>query len=314
MPIMYKSLKKILSLAAVCLTAGLALNGCQALPVNNRMIPLQSAQTGPVSIFSVGQPHRPKLGLNLTPNRRLVRISPEDLMPLDLRKPAQGLPSKVDLRQWASPVDNQGDLGACTGFSIKAARELMAIRDGQPAYVPLSPLFLYYYERKKEGTLNEDAGSNITTGMEVMQKIGISPESLWTYDDHNDENPATKEKFQQAPSAEAYSAARTYRVNEVRPLDTLRDIRYELAHRNPVVIGIEVYEAFYDTKTGRLPLPNPKEKSQGGHAVLVVGYDDVQKVLIVKNSWGNDWGDHGYFYMPYEYVKLGLASEALTAH
>ena len=56
---------------------------------------------------------------------RRVRLAAEDLMPLDMRKPSQGLPTKVDLRQWASPVDDQGELGACTGFSIKAARELL---------------------------------------------------------------------------------------------------------------------------------------------------------------------------------------------
>lgn len=309
---MFNTIKKAMTLISMALTASAALSACSSMPVNNRMLGMSAPQGNPVGIFSLAQTHR-KLGLRLDPNRRLVRMAPEDLMPLDMRA-GQGLPTKVDLRQWASPVDNQGNLGACTGFSIKAARELMSIRDGKPAYVPLSPLFVYYYERKKEGTIDEDAGSNITTGMNVIQSIGVSPEALWTYDDRNDENPKTKEKFQQPPSAEAYSAARAYRVNDVRALDTLRDIRYELARRNPVVIGLEVYQAFYDTTTGVLPIPNPKEKSQGGHAVLVVGYDDVKKMLIVKNSWGTDWGDHGYFYMPYEYVKLGLASEALTAH
>ena len=310
---MFKPLKKFVSIATLVLAAGAALSGCQSQPMN-RMIPLQPMmQRSPVGIFSLAQ-HRPKLGLRLQPNRRRVRMAPEDLMPLEMRRPGQGLPAKVDLRQWASPVDNQGELGSCTGFSIKGARELMLIRDGKSGYVPLSPLFLYYYERKKEGSLNEDAGSNITTGMEVLQKIGIAPEALWSYDERNDNNPATKEKFQLPPSAEAYSAARAYRVNEFRPLDTLRDIRYELSRRNPVVIGIEVFEALYDTKNGRLPLPNLREESQGGHAVLVVGYDDTQKMLIIKNSWGDDWGDHGYFYLPYDYVKLGLASEALTAY
>lgn len=313
-----KSVKKALSVACLLLASGSALSSCQNLPVNNRMIPLQPAlQRGlpQVGIFSLrGQNARPKLGLRLTPNRRRVRMTPEDLMPLDLRKPGVGLPTRVDLRQWASPIDNQGELGACTGFSIKAARELMSIRDGKPAYVPLSPLFVYYYERKKEGTVDEDAGAMITTGMEVMQKIGVSPEALWSYDERNDNNPKTKEKFQQAPSGEAYSAARSYKVNEIKVLDTLRDIRYELAHRNPVVFGIEVYEAFYDTQNGKLPRPNPKEESQGGHAVVAVGYDDAMQALIVKNSWGTDWGDKGYFYLPYDYVKLGLASEAWVAH
>lgn len=313
---MFQSVKKMITGLSIALIATSALVGCQSQPLNPRMIPMQfGMQNAPaqVGLFSLRAPKR-KLGLRLNPARRRVRLAPEDLMPLDMRKPSQGLPTRVDLRQWASPVDDQGELGACTGFSIKAARELLSIRDGKPAYEPLSPLFIYYYERKQEGTVDEDAGAMITTGMEVIQKLGVAPEALWSYDPRNDNNPKTKEKFQVAPSGEAYKAARQFKVSEIRPLDTLRDIRYELAHRNPVVIGIEVFEAFYDAPKGKLPLPNPKEESQGGHAVVIVGYDDAQKVLIVKNSWGAAWGDQGYFYLPYEYVKLGLASEALTAH
>lgn len=314
----FKSVKKWLSLAALALVASTSV-GCSA-PASNRMLPLSPmgaqqvrAQNGPVNIFSLNTANRRrKLGLRRNPNRRPIRLDADDLMPFNPRG-ANGLPAKVDLRKWASPIDNQGELGSCTGFSIKAARELMLNRDGKPAYEPLSPLFLYYYERKMENTIDEDAGAMIDSGFEVLKKIGISREALWTYDDSNDNNPDTKEKFQLAPPAEAYSDAGKYRVKSIRALESLRDIRYELAHRNPVVIGMEVYEAFYEPKNGVLPKPNPNEKSQGGHAVMVVGYDDVQKVLIVKNSWGNDWGDKGYFYLPYEYFKFNLAGEAWAA-
>jgi C1A family cysteine protease len=40
----------------------------------------------------------------------------------------------------------------------------------------------------------------------------------------------------------------------------------------------------------------------GGHVVLAVGYDDAAKRVIVRNSWGADWGKKGYFTMPYAYV------------
>eukprot|EP01034_Spumella_vulgaris_P041037 gene41037-50776_t len=45
------------------------------------------------------------------------------------------------------------------------------------------------------------------------------------------------------------------------------------------------------------------------HAVCMVGYDESRRVWIMRNSWGPDWGDHGYFYLPYEYLTdtgLGL--------
>jgi C1A family cysteine protease len=56
-------------------------------------------------------------------------------------------------------------------------------------------------------------------------------------------------------------------------------------------------------KTGLVPMPRPGEKSQGGHCVLIVGYDQTKKWFICRNSWGVNWGDKGYFYLPYEFVE-----------
>jgi C1A family cysteine protease len=51
-----------------------------------------------------------------------------------------------------------------------------------------------------------------------------------------------------------------------------------------------------------MTMPGKKEKTRGGHAVLGVGYDDNSKCFIIKNSWGENWGDKGFFYMPYDYI------------
>ena len=69
--------------------------------------------------------------------------------------------------------------------------------------------------------------------------------------------------------------------------------------------GISVYESFESSavaKSGKVPMPKPKEKMLGGHAILAVGYDDTQRRFIIRNSWGPDWGVKGYFTLPYEYV------------
>ena len=53
------------------------------------------------------------------------------------------------------------------------------------------------------------------------------------------------------------------------------------------------------------------ESILGGHAVVAVGYDDSKECFIVRNSWGTNWGDAGYFYMPYAYLtNPELASDA----
>ena len=55
-------------------------------------------------------------------------------------------------------------------------------------------------------------------------------------------------------------------------------------------------------RTGILKLPGKKEKMMGGHAVAAVGYNTAKKALLVRNSWGPDWGLKGYFWMPFKYA------------
>jgi C1A family cysteine protease len=81
-----------------------------------------------------------------------------------------------------------------------------------------------------------------------------------------------------------------------------------LSNGYPVVIGFTVYSSFatgnwYYT-TADMPYPNTRsERVLGGHAVLLVGYNNFTQRFIVKNSWGSNWGDNGYFYMPYQVIK-----------
>jgi C1A family cysteine protease len=49
-------------------------------------------------------------------------------------------------------------------------------------------------------------------------------------------------------------------------------------------------------------MPSPSEKVIAGHAVMAVGYDDLQSWFIMRNSWGSNWGMNGYFTLPYAYL------------
>jgi C1A family cysteine protease len=67
-------------------------------------------------------------------------------------------------------------------------------------------------------------------------------------------------------------------------------------------------------KDGKMSMPWKFEPKMGGHAVMAVGYDDEQQHLIVRNSWGDTWGDKGYFYMPYKFAAdKSKAMEFYTA-
>jgi C1A family cysteine protease len=248
---------------------------------------------------------------------------------------AVALPPSVDLRSQCSPVRDQGQLGSCTGFAIAVGmREFLEGATPTPptppspgcslakllpkfitqrfklALTPLSPLFLYYEERVLEGTVSVDAGAEPRDGFKVLNQIGCAKEVDWPYD---------ISRFTVAPPDAVVKSAGDYKVSAYHRLTDLTDAKTCLVGGAGFVLGFYVYSSFESIGAdGKMPMPASGEPVIGGHAVFAAGYyDDASWAgggyLIVKNSWGIDWGDHGYFYMPYAYVTPNRVLELWTA-
>jgi C1A family cysteine protease len=74
----------------------------------------------------------------------------------------------------------------------------------------------------------------------------------------------------------------------------------------PVLVGFVVFESFMMqpvADTGIMPIPKPGEEQQGGHEVLCLGYDYPNQLALIQNSWGDSWGQRGYFWMPFEVIS-----------
>jgi C1A family cysteine protease len=161
-----------------------------------------------------------------------------------------------------------------------------------------SRLFIYYNERVMEGTVNSDPGAQIRDGVKSVSDLGVCPETEWPYDIN---------KFANAPSKQCFTDAKKCQAVGYQRLDStnLNQLKGCIASGFPFVFGFTVYDAFESddvAKSGILNMPAPKEKVQGGHAVLAVGYDDAAQRFTVRNSWGKDWGMKGYFTIPYSYL------------
>jgi C1A family cysteine protease len=207
------------------------------------------------------------------------------------------LPAKKDLKSGCPPVYDQGQLGSCTANAIAGAIQFDQKKQGVKVFTP-SRLFIYYNERAMEGHVNSDSGAAIRDGVKSIANQGVCPETEWPYD---------IVKFVDEPSPQCYADAKACEaVSYQRLVSTnLNQLKGCIASGYPFVFGFTVYDAFESeqmAKTGQLSMPGPKEKVQGGHAVLAVGYDDATQRFAVRNSWGKDWGLKGYFTMPYAYL------------
>ena len=206
---------------------------------------------------------------------------------------ASPLPSKIDLREKCPPIQDQSSLGSCTANALAAAFEFA----DETKFTP-SRLFIYFNERMLENSIDTDSGAKISDGVRTLQKYGVCPETEWGYD---------ISKFTVKPPKSAYMEALKHKAISVSNIaQNSHSMKSVLASGLVFVVGIAVYESFESeavAKSGVVPLPNKKtENLLGGHAVVVVGYDDDLKVWIMRNSWGVDWGQKGYFTLPYQYL------------
>lgn len=219
------------------------------------------------------------------------------------------LPKTIDLREKCSPVENQTSLGSCTANAAAGALEYLEMKDGVSTdnFENFSRLFIYYNARNLERDVNADSGVSLRETLTSLNKTGACDEVLWPYD---------ISKFAIKPTDNCYIDANNHKIIEYLGIYTFEDMIACLANGFPFIFGFQVYESFMTpqmAKTGILSNPLPNEKSVGWHAVCAVGYDMNSKTILLRNSWGADWGQGGYFTMPFDYVDNGeLAQDFWT--
>ena len=244
----------------------------------------------------------------LHPSLRKLNLKPQpedtrDLQFLLRANTRVSLPSKRSLRRllFNPPIYNQWSLGSCTANAVNFAFQYEAGKEKMFFNSVPSRLFTYYNARLIDGTQDLDVGCYIRSGIKAISTLWVLPESDYPYD---------ISIFAVKPPQSVYDKADDsiptgyYSVKR-----DLYEIKLAIYRKYPVVCWHSLFAEINDvTKLSPiLKMPKDPTKSIGGHAMAIVGYDDSIQCFTFRNSWGDGWGDGGYFYVPYEYVmKYGF--------
>ncbi|CAF3345220.1 unnamed protein product [Rotaria socialis] len=209
------------------------------------------------------------------------------------------LPPKVDLRPFMSTVEDQSRIGSCTANALAGAYEYL-IKKNHGTNIDVSRLFIYYNGRVKNTHLPvvTDSGCSMTNAIEALAEFGTCLELTWPY---------AIASVNSIPNVRAFHQGLKHKIRQALHVKIdLNEMKSCLAQGFPFAFGLRLYVSFDQAaKTGIVPMPNQEEQSRaehGRHALLAVGYSDQSKAFIVRNSWGENWGDKGYCYIPYDYI------------
>jgi len=200
----------------------------------------------------------------------------------------------VDLRKYCSPIGDQGQTGRCSAFAWTHATEMsrnIVYDESQQ----LSPNFTMLEFQRMQGDAKDyeyaySGGDGTINGPDpgkVMVEHGTCRQELWPDDE---EEPRSREKDLAA------DAERFHLDGAPLPI-AIDDVKKVLSAGSPVHVSMNTGQAFSDV--GRDGLFNAAEGPwgrHGRHAMLLVGY--TGNFFIIKNSWGTEWGDQGYCYVP----------------
>ena len=211
---------------------------------------------------------------------------------------AAEIPEAYSLKRWCGVVRDQGETGFCHSFAGAALKNIQENREKGYAQ-NLSPLFLA--KRVKEvDSFPQEEGSDLASVCKALADTGTLQEVQYPFESYE---PGSL-RF-----AEYTGTGYRYRIKNYARLETTEEMKQALFAGKPVLLGIQCTREIYgvDSKKPFIPLPE-KLISIGGHAVCVVGYDDGLEqdghrgFFQIQNSWGTDWGEDGFAWLPYDYL------------
>ena len=282
--------------------------------------------SAPATIRIFAEPSSEDLG------RGLIPIDPEVYASFEssFRSSLTDLPPRIDLSEHFPVPDSQGDQGSCVGwataYALKSYQE--KLENGWPLDTNrhlFSPAFIYNqltcgvdplrarwanpslgvsrYLEEGNRVHCRDGGTQIYMALELIKRDGATTLAIMPYnkDDHRTQ-----------PDNAVLQEAAKFKAATWRTVNGTRDIKSWLAAGTPVVIAIRTCRSFEPglrQSRGIAAVYNTLWGGDcGGHAVTITGYDDTIHggAFRVINSYGANWGDNGYFWLPYNFYSRAI--------
>jgi C1A family cysteine protease len=178
-------------------------------------------------------------------------------------------------------VKNQGSCGSCYAFaavgcyeSYRKVKDGVTIDGSEQDFMMKAP---------KVNVGNGCQGGRTAVVLDVFKKLGITTEANCPY---------------LAYEKACANSGTELKINSWATVNDLASIKSALQKYGALLVALVVYKDFMSYKSGVYRYTTGNKL--GGHAVLLVGFDDAKQAFKVKNSWGPSWGENGYFWIGYD--------------
>jgi hypothetical protein len=206
-------------------------------------------------------------------------------------------------RDFFPEIVDQGNIESCVPTCISTVYYYLTMKQSNHLNFRISRLYLYYQFRKLYDNVKLDEGSTIRDCINILHNDGIIPEFLYPY---------VENKVFNNPSEFLEKYSRFCKCLGFENISR-KVIKQKLLLDYPVLCGIKLFDSIYTDEvknTGIINYSEEYDKILGGHCIILVGFDDDKKYYRFINSWGPTWGDKGFGYLPYEYIKnIRLSNE-----
>ena len=224
----------------------------------------------------------------------------------------QDLPARIDLRDYFLPVRNQSTLNAASAYAAVALHEYFSARLRNSCSEG-SALFVFKMAQKLDRKC-ENVGVGLRSVLKAIRRFGLPDEEFFpsTADNLSLELPAHLFSFRSNEYSPAYIRLDDSDVDSTKILHRIKQF---VAAGFPCVCGFPVPKSMDDS--GNISFRSTSDGIRGGQAVVVAGYDDERLpdhsgALLIRSSWGPEWGDGGYGWLPYAFVLDQLAVDFWT--